>query len=225
MDKKLIGFIALSTTLMLTACQSSTNNTKSQGNGQAQTLGNKERISNGIKADYRIADELAKINGLRGPAVLIHNNQAYVGVHVIGDEINPDPYMKKGPGTYTSEQPPKPGVPGVNRGPQNDSGRNLVPNMQAPSLDGDSPNNAAVREAPGKMSTQTGNIDPQLVQQIRAKVKAMAPYVNDVFVTANNSNVSKLQGYARFIQDGSDMTPFVDRFRSTVKQIWPDSKP
>ncbi|WP_018132681.1 YhcN/YlaJ family sporulation lipoprotein [Effusibacillus pohliae] len=226
--------VSLSVGAMLAACQKGQNaNPDTSDIRQAHPP---EMISQGIKADYRIAEELNKIPGVQGAAVLIHNGEAYVGAHVIGDEKQPDAYMKKPFGTYypNGEQPfakggersslsgkgvPKTnahGVPDTSQNGVTQSGQNVneIPNRPG----GTAP-------AQEKAGSATGNVEPELVRQIEAKVKAMAPNVTRVYFTAKREDVGQLQGYARYIQDGGSMERFAQAFDDTIKRIWPTAKP
>ncbi|MFC4767640.1 YhcN/YlaJ family sporulation lipoprotein [Effusibacillus consociatus] len=204
-----------------------------------------EMISEGIKADYRIAEELNKIPGVQGAAVLIHNGEAYVGAHVIGDEKTPDPYMKQQFGSYypDGQDPwakgdqrsglsgkgiPKSnakGAPETENNGVTQSGQNVneLTNQQG-GLSG-SQQKVPSKPDPDMTGTATGNVEPELVQQIESKVKAMAPNVTRVHFTAKREQVGQLQGYARFIQDGGSMERFTTDFDQTMKRIWPDAKP
>jgi hypothetical protein len=199
-------------------------------------------ILEGIKADYRIADELNKIPGLQGAAVLIHNGEAYVGAHVIGPEKYPDAYKNKPFGSYYpdgqnpwSTQNNRSSLSGKGIPHSNGAG---YPNTEKNGVTQSGHNVNHIENQPGsgqitdlsapdpdKAGTATGNVEPELVKQIENKVKAMAPNVNKVHFTGKNENVSQLQGYARYIQDGGSMQSFTVDFDKTVKRIWPDAKP
>lgn len=235
--------LALSIVASLTSCQAGRNYSNPE-TGKAHTSEPPEMISQGIKADYRIANELNKIPGLQGAAVLIKDGHAYVGTHVIGQEKNPDAYMKKKSfgGTQTPAGTPggEPGTMGQ-MGQPAQSGRSLLSGKGVPKTDtqsADTRQNGITQfgqdmqeytkqsgdaAVPGKTATSTGNIDPQLIKQIEMSVKSMAPGIQHVYITANNENVGQIQGYARYIQDGGSMDKFMRDFEKTIRRIWPNS--
>ncbi|GAX91938.1 YhcN/YlaJ family sporulation lipoprotein [Effusibacillus lacus] len=96
--------LALTLSATLAACKMQ--GYQNRHSGDLKEADPPEMISEGIKADYRIAEELNKIPGVQGAAVLIHNGEAYVGAYIIGDEKNPDAYMKKPFGSYYGNQNP-----------------------------------------------------------------------------------------------------------------------
>lgn len=238
----LLAFIAsLSVAAVLAACQPG-NRYANPDHSNIKQAEPPEMISEGIKADYRIANELNKIPGLQGAAVLIHNGEAYVGAHVIGDEKTPDAYMKKPFGSYypngenafsgedNRSRLSGKGIPQTNSygSPTTDnngvtqSGENVssIPNK----ADVAQPNTLSAPD-PDKVGSATGNVEPELVRQIQDKVKSMAPDVRTVHFTGKNEHVAQLQGYARYIQDGGSMQPFASDFDKAVKRIWSNAKP
>lgn len=213
--------LSLSLGTTLAACQTARNYSNPDTSKLQQDPEPLEKTSQGIKADYRISEELNKIKGLQGAAVLIKGHQAYVGTHVIGPEKNPDAYMKKKDyGTGDRSQYSGKGIP-KNSADAPETVRNGVTqfgqNMQEYKV------RAGNTTPVGRTATATGNIDPELKQQIESKVKSMAPGVNQVFITANHENVGQIQGYARYIQDGGSMERFMQDFDETMKRIWHDS--
>lgn len=180
-----------------------------------------EKTSEGIKADYRIAQELNRIPGLQGSAVLIKDGKAFVGTHVIGPETTPDVYMQKqdyGTGDrsrYSGKGIPQnpSNAPETSQNGVTQSGQSMPEYMRQ----------AGRTARPGRAPTATGNMNPELKQQIESKVKSMAPGVTHVYIVSNAEKVAQLQGYARFIQDGGSIAKFKQDFDETMKQIWPES--
>ncbi|BCJ86975.1 YhcN/YlaJ family sporulation lipoprotein [Effusibacillus dendaii] len=219
-----LGFTFAAT---LSACQTSKNANPRQGNIQQKEP--PEMISEGIKADYRIADELNKIPGLQGAAVLIKNGEAYVGAHVIGDEKHPDAYMKQPFGSYYDSN----GVP--NKSPLSGKGVPNQINGQTSNLNQSgvtqsgqpipNTNQSPRTNTANLVGSATNNVDPELIRQIEQKVRSMAPNVNRVHITGKFEDVNQLQGYARYIQDGGSMQQFANDFNQTIKRIFPAAKP
>lgn len=238
-------FVSLSLAATMAACKPGRN--AAPDHGEIKQAHPPEMTSEGIKADYRIAEELNKIPGLQGAAVLIRNGEAYVGAYIIGDEKAPDAYMKKPYGTYypDGQQPwatqdrrspnSGKGIPNTNPSGSPETSQNGVTQSGQNVNDLNNPPGSAVppshssavpdQQNPSQAGSATGNVDPELLGKIESAVKSMAPDVTKIHFTGERESVGRLQGYARYIQDGGSMERLVGDFTRTIKQIFPDAKP
>jgi hypothetical protein len=203
--------ITLSTTL-LTACAPDRNvgpRANIQGGDPApgvQSDLNVRRESAGIWTRPDLDQRLNLMKEVRGATVLIQGNNAYVGFINIGDEKTPDQAMQKRD-TWQ-------GMPyGTPDNPKSAAGM-TVEQMEREGLP-----IASIHGGPG--TTEIGNLSDDLKNKVADVVRAGAPEVRNVYITAHVDPVQKLSGYKHFIMRGGDMTRYKAEFESFLSRTFP----
>ncbi|MBX6394453.1 MAG: hypothetical protein IRY98_01835 [Alicyclobacillaceae bacterium] len=74
--------------------------------------------------------------------------------------------------------------------------------------------------SPGTRVSQTGHLDHRTAVRVENIVREALPGIRVVRITTETTAVSELQGYAAYIEDGGDVSRWIDRFQQTVRRIW-----
>lgn len=187
--------------------------------------------SNGVTADYQIAQELNRMPGVNGCSVLIKDGVAYVGAHGIGNEAKILEIEEKSKDKQSDlaesfvktqrdlrERDAKRSERSVYSG--KGTAEQLARNNRKHGTW--RPDN---EKAPANAASAAGNLDPLLQRQIEKRVQSMNRNIRKVYITSDVEHAAKLQEYARHIHSGASITSFQGDFSSTIKQIWPDAAP
>lgn len=152
-----------------------------------------------VEYSSMLSNEVSRINGVAGAIVMLTDRNAYVGILLDWTGVGT---VKDGGDRRTDQD-----MGGSGAGVYNN-------NTGSPYWDG--------RETATPYNSyftvnDIGNLSEELKQTIASRVRALAPTVEEVHISANREFVNELTEYAREAWGGRPLSPWIEAFNTLVK--------